>query len=413
MKNLTISLISICLISTNLLFSQLKVASNGNVGIKLGTSTPLSTLSIGGVGASTYKVSIYNNENGVNISRTGSTSLHPIYGLVTHSDLTSMNSLALRGDCSLPTLQTSGRAWGLLATAANATSGYNYGVMGVLNGYGNGAGIVGTVNQTDVCIEGMYAGYFEGDVYVTGVLTGNPVVNSDKRYKKNIMNLDTKTTLNNVLKMAPVEYNFNQMYRKSKGDSTAVDRALYDEKSQLFQKKQYGLIAQDLQKLYPDLVYEDKNGYLSVNYIGIIPLLIESIKDLSNEVAILKNNPTETSGPSKAKTNSTPSQTPSPTSSQDSDIDIKDILTYPLLEQNTPNPFNVATTIGFYLPTTIVTASIYLYDMNGTQLKSYPIVPEGKGNIVINGNEFNAGMYLYALIADGKIIDTKRMILTK
>jgi len=186
MKNLTISLISICLISTNLLFSQLKVASNGNVGIKLGTSIPLSTLSIGGVGASTYKVSIYNNENGVNISRTGSTSLHPIYGLVTHSDLTSMNSLALRGDCSLPTLQTSGRAWGLLATAANATSGYNYGVMGVLNGYGNGAGIVGTVNQTDVCIEGMYAGYFEGDVYVTGVLTGNPVVNSDKRYKKKV-----------------------------------------------------------------------------------------------------------------------------------------------------------------------------------------------------------------------------------
>lgn len=403
MKNLTISLISICLITTNLLFSQLKVASNGNVGIKFGTSTPLSTLSIGGVGTSIYKVSIYNNENGVNISRTGSTTLHPVYGLVSHSDLTSMNSLALRGNCSLPTLQSSGRAWGLLATAGNATSGYNYGVMGVLNGSGDGAGIVGTVNQTDVCIEGMYAGYFVGDVYVTGVLTGNPVVNSDKRYKKNILNLDTKATLSNVLKMAPVEYNYNQIYRKSKGDSTAVERALYDEKSQLFQKKQYGLIAQDLQKLYPDLVYEDKKGYLSVNYIGIIPLLIESIKELNNEVATLKNKPTETSNPSKAKASTNP----------DSDIEITDALTYPVLEQNAPNPFNVATTIGYYLPATITTASIYLYDMNGTQLKTYPITQKGKGNIVINGREFNAGMYLYALIADGKVIDTKRMILTK
>jgi len=203
--------------------------------------------------------------------------------------------------------------------------------------------------------------------------------------------------------MAPVEYNFNQIYRKSKGDSTAVERALYDERSQLFQKKQYGLIAQDLQKLYPDLVYEDKKGYLSVNYIGIIPLLIESIKELNNEVATLKNKSTETSSPSKAKANT----------NTDSEIEVTDILTYPLLEQNTPNPFNVATTIGYYLPATITTASIYLYDMNGTQLKSYPIEPNGKGNIVINGNEFNAGMYLYALIADGKVIDTKRMILTK
>ena len=37
----------------------------------------------------------------------------------------------------------------------------------------------------------------------------------------------------------------------------------------------------------------------------------------------------------------------------------------------------------------------------------------GKGNVIVPGSEFNAGMYLYALIADGKVIDTKRMILTK
>ena len=47
------------------------------------------------------------------------------------------------------------------------------------------------------------------------------------------------------------------------------------------------------------------------------------------------------------------------------------------------------------------------------QLKSYPLVQRGKGNVTINGSELTAGMYLYALIADGKVIDTKRMILTK
>ncbi len=51
--------------------------------------------------------------------------------------------------------------------------------------------------------------------------------------------------------------------------------------------------------------------------------------------------------------------------------------------------------------------------MNGTQLKRYPITERGKGNVIIQGSEFVAGMYLYALIADGKVIDTKRMIFNK
>ncbi|HOV83733.1 MAG TPA: hypothetical protein PLE52_02795 [Paludibacteraceae bacterium] len=46
-------------------------------------------------------------------------------------------------------------------------------------------------------------------------------------------------------------------------------------------------------------------------------------------------------------------------------------------------------------------------------LKSYSIKEKEKSNITIQGSELNAGMYLYALIADGKVIDTKRMILTK
>ena len=95
------------------------------------------------------------------------------------------------------------------------------------------------------------------------------------------------------------------------------------------------------------------------------------------------------------------------------DITEAEVLTYPVLDQNTPNPFNIATTIGFYLPNSITAASIYVYDMTGNQLKSISIPERGKGNLKIQGSEFSAGMYLYALIADGKVIDTKRMILTK
>lgn len=53
-----------------------------------------------------------------------------------------------------------------------------------------------------------------------------------------------------------------------------------------------------------------------------------------------------------------------------------------------------------------------LNNMNGTQLISIQLHLRGDGSITVNGNEFKAGMYLYALIADGNVINTKRMILT-
>ena len=50
-----------------------------------------------------------------------------------------------------------------------------------------------------------------------------------------------------------------------------------------------GVIAQEIQKVIPEVVYEDKKGYLGVNYSGIIPYLIEAIKDLQEQVDELKN----------------------------------------------------------------------------------------------------------------------------
>jgi hypothetical protein len=173
-----------------------------------------------------------------------------------------------------------------------------------------------------------------------------------------------------------------------------------DESSQAYQKKKYGLIAQDLQKVYPDLVYEDQNGYLSVDYVGIIPLLIQSIKqqqsqieNLNQEIQILNSNN------NKLK------------SAQGSDdINASDKA---MLYQNTPNPFNQTTEIKYYLPKTVTTASLIIYNMQGNQLKQIQLTTRANGSETISASEFSAGMYLYALLADGKEIDVKRMILTK
>lgn len=51
--------------------------------------------------------------------------------------------------------------------------------------------------------------------------------------------------------------------------------------------------------------------------------------------------------------------------------------------------------------------------MQGVEIKSYSLSQKGKSSLTIHGNELKPGMYMYTLIVDGKIIDSKRMILTE
>ena len=89
---------------------------------------------------------------------------------------------------------------------------------------------------------------------------------SDRRLKKDIHVLNN--TLENLLKIRGVSFHWAK-----KGWS---------------KEKRFGVIAQELQKVYPEMVKKDKNGYLKVNYQALIPVLIESVKELKKENDKLK-----------------------------------------------------------------------------------------------------------------------------
>jgi len=394
-------LLFLMIVCGNHLFAQLNLSADGNVGVTIDPITPLSALSVGCVGAANTKVYITGNDIGLNVlSAAGTTSPNWTYGIIGTSNLFSNQHIGVLGQSFSTTALNSKRAFGVFGLAGNSSSGYNYGVFGTTYGSQNGAGIVGTTgNNRDVNVPGVYAGYFVGNVAVTGTVNGIVLGNSDIRYKKNIVQLSSKKrTLDDLLLLNPIEYNLEQMYDDSKTDSAKVKLGRYDEKSQMFQKKHFGLIAQDLQKLYPDLVYEDVNGYLSVNYIGIIPLLIESIKDLKTEVETLSAASTKT--PAKVKVN------PS------SDLALTDNEPAALF-QNNPNPFSQSTQIKYYLPSTVHNANLCIYDLQGKQLKQITISERGAGSQIISASEFVPGIYLYGLLVDGNEVDVKRMILTK
>ena len=321
----------------------------------------------------------------------GNRSIPDKYGVFSQIDSnSSYHYYAIYGRSYNPYGNGSGYNYGVYGIAGNGYAGYNYGVFGSLYGTSNGAGVYGSSysNDTGVGVTGKYAGYFRGNVYVTGTVNGVTISPSDYRLKKNIENIP-EGTLDDIRKMNVVRFDYKQ--REVETDS--CKSVLYDEKSPILTHKHYGLIAQELQKIYPDLVVEGDDGYLAVNYTEIIPLLIRSVQELSARLdAAEKNNARRSEGTT--------------------DITNLDVLCTTLY-QNNPNPFTEKTTIACTIAETVRQATLYIYDMNGKQIAVYPVAERGDAQVVIEGNSLDAGMYMYSLIADSNVIDTKRMILTK
>ena len=60
------------------------------------------------------------------------------------------------------------------------------------------------------------------------------------------------------------------------------------EKQHIYKGKDYGVIAQEIEEVLPELVQNRENGYKAVKYDKLVSLLIEGIKELSQEVKELK-----------------------------------------------------------------------------------------------------------------------------
>jgi hypothetical protein len=82
-----------------------------------------------------------------------------------------------------------------------------------------------------------------------------------------------------------------------------------------------------------------------------------------------------------------------------------------VLYQNSPNPFNLETSISYSLKGTYSTANLYIFDLQGTLKKSYSL--NSSSSLTVKRNELTPGMYFYSFVVDGKENDTKIMILTK
>ena len=104
---------------------------------------------------------------------------------------------------------------------------------------------------------------FNGDTTVSNDLTvsGDVVISSDARLKSNIVSLGS--TLPKLLQ---------------------IDGKSYEMKG----KQKIGVLAQEIKEVFPELVSEDDNEMLAVNYQGLVPVLINALKEQQSEIDELK-----------------------------------------------------------------------------------------------------------------------------
>ena len=146
------------------------------------------------------------------------------------------------------------------SSGSSATSAYSFSTSAPAFVIGNGAN---SSNKSDA-----FKVMFNGDTTVSNDLTvsGDVVISSDARLKSNIVSLGS--TLPKLLQ---------------------IDGKSYEMKG----KQKIGVLAQEIQEVFPELVTEDSNEMLAVNYQGLVPVLINALKEQQSEIETYRDEVSE------------------------------------------------------------------------------------------------------------------------
>ena len=305
-KAIITSLFFIGIFSQNC-FGQLKIDSLGHVGIA--SNIAESILSVGGNGHNTFtaQFSPVTGRKAVCIHNISQTTNNPlalyidnviydtnktIWGIRVHS---SINSNAL----------TSGTYYGIVSNGGGSQN-KNIGIMGGLEdspylGTYN-AGIYGSASASDAfAFSGTYAGYFHGDVRVTGTTYANLLTPSSATPTTQTTILDENRSgeivIDKLVLLKPT-----QLINESEPEVSIVSEEYKKQAEELGEEipkstesvqtrmasVRYSIDEESLRNLFPELVYEDLDGNVSINYIEMVPLLVQSIKELNAKIESLE-----------------------------------------------------------------------------------------------------------------------------
>ncbi|MGQ0827312.1 MAG: tail fiber domain-containing protein [Bacteroidota bacterium] len=258
---------------------------------------------------------------------------------------------------------------------------------------------------------GGYSGFGTVNPTATVEIAGSGIINgaamsSDASLKTNVNSLDN--SLNKILKLRGVSFDWIP--------SMLTDTFMYG--------KHLGFIAQEVETIIPEVVRTTNNGFNTVSYTEIIPLLAGAIKDQQKQIQnkdsvinVLKQKDSLLDYRLTALESAVKSCCKKKSMEMDNsannlivtDVKLANAQSV-VLEQNVPNPFAEQTTINYFLPDNTGKAQLLFYNNDGKLIQSVDLTQKGQGQLNVFANDLSNGVYTYTLIVDGKIVESKKMI---
>lgn len=317
---------------------------------------------------------------------------------------------------------------GVLASASGAET--NIAVRAQASGGTNAYGVYADAGGATTT---NYAGYFNGPVYVNGTITS-----SDENLKTNINAMTNGLDI--IHQLEPKTFEYDQVGYPSMNLASGM---------------QYGLIAQDVEMILPEIVSDNTHPakydtlgtliypevtFKGLNYEQFIPILIKGMQEQQEQIDSLQtaNNQSNNYGDSLEQVVSSLNDRLTQLENCLSNIlpalcqanqmmiestpdEVQETLRHTLdvelsngnnivLNQNVPNPFAEKTVITYSIPQTVGKAQIHFYDGTGKLINSVEINERGNGQLNVYASDLSMGVYTYSLVADGQIISTKRMV---
>ncbi|MDP2385306.1 MAG: tail fiber domain-containing protein [Bacteroidota bacterium] len=381
---------------------RMRIYSNGNVGI--GTTTPMESLQIGNsftfhtggskyIGYNTY----FDGSNNKRLVTDYATAVTFGYGDISLQVAPSgaagtiptfIDALHVKNNGNVGIGTSAPNAKFDVRGASNSTATIIYGTHTSDYGY---ACIVDVDRDLTKAFSIKKSGTEYFRVYGSGDAWGKSWISwSDRNLKENIDSITN--ALDKLKQLTGYTYNMKASFT---GSTT--------------NRSEMGLIAQEVEKIIPQIVMTDENGIKGVAYQNLIPLLIEAIKEqnknLTDQQYQIKTLQSDLNNCCQNSNNS----------NVNGSVGISETENYfnaNWLAQNKPNPFNKETVIEYNVVQN-GRGSILIFDMNGKLLKTIPVKIPGKGSVTITSAELSAGMYYYTLVVNDVEIDTKKMILTE
>jgi len=235
------------------------------------------------------------------------------------------------------------------------------------------------------------------DVNGTVCSNGSPLI-SDRQFKHNIKSLSRVLEKINLLEGVSYQFRTEEFPERNFREGNHI-----------------GLIAQDLEQVFPELIFIREDGYKAIYYEGLIPVLIEGIKAQQSQIeekeekieALVQENEDI-----KARLHKLETLLLGKTDNQQLNEQTT-ILTEAKLFPNQPNPFSDQTLIRYYIPEGSTNSEIRITNLEGKIIKVISIQATGEGQLTIHAPSHGAGTYLYSLIVNGELIATEKMIFTE